>query len=209
MIFSYNKEQLGDTLVVVVANDEEKTLDVVRKEDAARLVVKETGVLTGWNIFNASTHIGEINGRGQVYLEDDQFAKLNDYLHTAGFTETIEKDTAPKFVVGLVKGMKAHPDSDHLNICQVEVDNGEVLQIVAGAPNVAEGQKVVVAKIGAMMPSGLIIWSGELRGVESFGMLCSPRELALPNAPQVRGILVLDDDAIVGEPFDATKHWHG
>ena len=77
----------------------------------------------------------------------------------------------------------------------------ELLQIVCGAPNVEAGQKVVVAKIGAVMPSGLLIKAGNLRGVDSFGMLCSARELAIPGAPEVKGILVLDTDAEVGSAF--------
>jgi tRNA-binding protein len=83
------------------------------------------------------------------------------------------------------------------------VDVGpETLQIVCGAPNVDKGQKVVVAKTGAVMPSGMIIKDAVLRGVASSGMICSARELALPNAPQKRGILVLDDAAYqTGQAF--------
>ena len=101
-----------------------------------------------------------------------------------------------------------HPDSDHLNICQVNVGD-KTVQIVAGAPNVAQGLKTIVALPGAMMPSGSLIFSGKLRGEDSFGMMCSPRELALPNAPQVRGIIELDDSAEVGEAFEPAKHWKG
>ncbi|MGG3923996.1 DUF4479 domain-containing protein, partial [Geobacillus thermodenitrificans] len=61
--------------------------------------------------------------------------------------------------------------------------------------------KVVVAKIGAVMPSGLVIQESELRGVTSRGMICSARELGLPNAPQEKGILVLSDEYEVGQPF--------
>ena len=69
-----------------------------------------------------------------------------------------------------------------------------------------QGIKVVVAKVGAMMPSGLIIWPGELRGVSSDGMIVSGRELRLPNAPQVPGALILPDDfAPVGTPFDVNS----
>ncbi len=96
-----------------------------------------------------------------------------------------------------------HPDADKLHICQVQVDEEAPLQIVCGAPNVAQGQKVVVAKIGAVMPSGTVIVESKLRGVESYGMMCSARELAIPNSPQVRGNLVLDDNAEVGAPFHA------
>ena len=76
--------------------------------------------------------------------------------------------------------------------------DGEALDL---SPNVKAGQKVVVATPGTVMPNGSIIWSGELRGVESHGMLCSARELGLENAPAKKGILVLNDDAVIGEPF--------
>jgi len=63
------------------------------------------------------------------------------------------------------------------------------------------GQKVVVAKIGAVMPSGLVIQPAELRGISSQGMICSARELGLPNAPEKKGILVLEDTYTVGTEF--------
>ena len=94
-----------------------------------------------------------------------------------------------------------HEDSDHLHVTQTRVSQDTVLQIVCGAPNVKAGQKVVVATPGTVMPNGSIIWAGELRGVASHGMLCSARELGLENAPAKKGILVLNDDAVIGEPF--------
>ena len=86
-------------------------------------------------------------------------------------------------------------ETDHLSV--VKVNEEETLQIVCGAPNVEAGQKVVVALSGAMMPSGLLIKKSKLRGVESNGMLCSKRELGLPQE-EARGILVLDADTKVG-----------
>lgn len=88
-----------------------------------------------------------------------------------------------------------------MNITQTEIDNGEVVQIVCGASNIAQGQKVVVAKVGAMMPNGMVIWDGELRGEPSHGMICSARELELKNAPNEKGILVLPETAVIGEVF--------
>lgn len=125
---------------------------------------------------------------------------VNRLLRENGFEE-ISTDLSPKFVVGLVKEKKKHPNADKLSVCQVDV-GGEVLQIVCGAPNVEAGQKVVVAKVGAVMPSGMVIKEAELRGVKSMGMICSARELELPDAPQEKGILVLDDAYRVGEPFE-------
>ena len=110
-----------------------------------------------------------------------------------------------KVVVGYVESKEKHPNADKLSVCNVNVGE-ETLQIVCGAPNVEAGQKVVVAKIGAVMPSGLLIKAGNLRGEDSFGMLCSARELQIPGAPDVKGILVLRDDAVVGTPFEAATY---
>ena len=118
---------------------------------------------------------------------------------------TVPMDGLKKIVVGEVISLEDHPDSDHLHITETEIDGGETLQIVCGAPNIEAGQKVVVAKPGAMMPDGQMIWPGNLRGVDSFGMICSAKELHLPNAPEKRGILVLAEDAKVGEKFEVSK----
>ena len=67
------------------------------------------------------------------------------------------------------------------------------------APNVESGQKVVVAKVGAVMPSGMVIKDAQLRGVDSSGMICSMKELNLPNAP--KEIMVLNDDYDIGQAF--------
>lgn len=81
-------------------------------------------------------------------------------------------------VVGLVKEVTVHPNSDHMVICQVDVGD-EVLKIVTGAPNVFEGAYVAVSKIGANLPGGIKIKKSKLRGEDSFGMLCSHDELGL------------------------------
>ena len=109
-------------------------------------------------------------------------------------------DFSPKFVVGHVLGKEKHPNADKLSVCSVDVGN-ETLQIVCGAPNVEKGQKVVVAKVGAVMPSGMVIRDAELRGVASSGMICSAKELGIPDAPVEKGILVLDENKSPGEPF--------
>lgn len=96
--------------------------------------------------------------------------------------------------------MSDHPDASKLNVCQVNVGDQQQ-QIVCGAPNVDAGQKVVVALPGAIMPNGMKIVPSQLRGVDSHGMICSAKELNLPNASQEKGILVLDDERTVGEAF--------
>ncbi len=203
VIFAYNKENVGDTLMVIVKNDENKENIAERKENVARIQTKE-GTTVAWNFFNVSDYL-MIHGNGQVALTEKGIDVLNEQLKRAGFEERLAADLSPKFVVGYVKTCVDHPDSDHLHITETEVDGGETLRIVCGASNIEAGQKVVVAKPGAMMPDGQMIWPGNLRGVDSFGMICSAKELHLPNAPEKKGILVLDDDAKTGELFEVGK----
>lgn len=202
MITSYNLEAVGDCLLCVVANDAGQEIKFERKGDVTKVCAAETGEVLGWNIFSASKHLTDLSGNGQIFLTDQQKTEVQELVEQAGFADKLTFDDSPKFVVGFVKSCVPHPDSDHLNITQTEVDNGEVVQIVCGAPNIKEGLKVVVAKVGAMMPDGLIIWPGELRGEKSNGMICSAKELGLPNAPTKRGILELSMDYEVGSVFE-------
>lgn len=208
MIFTYNKEQVGDVLMVIVADDQKAKVAVEKKGNVARVFRQDNGQTVAWNIFQVSELIA-VEGKGQVFLTDQDVEKLNAYLTEVGFDSALENDAEPKFVVGEIVELEAHPDSDHLNICQVKVAEDKTVQIVAGAPNAALGLKTIVALPGAMMPSGLLIFPGQLRGVDSYGMMCAPRELALPNAPQKRGIIELPADTPVGEALDAGKHWVG
>ncbi|CAN0589685.1 unnamed protein product, partial [Ectocarpus sp. 12 AP-2014] len=83
------------------------------------------------------------------------------------------------FTLGFVKSAEKHPDADRLNVCQVETDEG-VKQIICGAPNAREGITVVVAKPGVYVPGiDTTIGVGKIRGIESFGMMCSEREMEL------------------------------
>ncbi|MDO5365424.1 YtpR family tRNA-binding protein [Streptococcus dysgalactiae] len=208
MIFAYNKEQVGDVLMVILQETTPMKRQVERRGKVARVFAEESGKTLAWNIFEASSLIA-IEGNGQVFLTDEDVATLNDELAKEGFSERLEPTAGPVFVVGQIVEMVAHPDSDHLNICQVAIGENQTVQIVAGAPNAALGLKTIVALPGAMMPSGSLIFPGKLRGEESYGMMCSPRELALPNAPQKRGIIELDESAVVGEAFAPAKHWKG
>jgi phenylalanyl-tRNA synthetase beta chain len=106
-------------------------------------------------------------------------------------------------VVGEVLTCDKHPDADKLHVTTVNIGEGEPLQIVCGAPNVAQGKKVVVSTIGATLypmgeEEGFKIKRSKIRGVESFGMLCSERELGISDMHE--GIALLSDDAIPGTP---------
>ena len=94
-------------------------------------------------------------------------------------------------VIGRVATCENHPDSDHLHVCVVDVGGEDFLTIVCGAPNVAAGQLVPVALVGSELPGGLKIKKAKLRGVESFGMICSEREMGLTDDHS--GILVLPE----------------
>ncbi|MEK4050646.1 YtpR family tRNA-binding protein [Bacillus sp. FSL K6-2839] len=197
----YNAEGVGDTLLISLK-------DVTREEvghetfgDVVRIFNQETKETTGFNIFNASTYM-KIEENGPVPLSETLVQDINEILNRNGVSETLTVDLSPKFVVGYVKEKEKHPNADKLNICQVDVGD-ETLQIVCGAPNVDQGQYVVVAKVGAVMPSGLVIKDAELRGVPSSGMICSAKELDLPDAPAEKGILVLEGSHQAGEPFKA------
>ena len=104
-----------------------------------------------------------------------------------------------KFVVGEVIEKDKHPDADKLSLCKVNTGN-QILSIVCGAPNVAKGQKVCVAMIGAVIPNGNFeIKKSKIRGELSEGMICSEKELNMSENHD--GILVLDPDALPGEKF--------
>ena len=100
-------------------------------------------------------------------------------------------------VTGRILKVEKHPDADKLVVCQVEIDEGTV-QIVTGAPNVFEGAIIPVAKHGSTLPGGVKIKKGKLRGVESWGMMCSEEELGIATEPAT-GILILPDDTPVGK----------
>ncbi|MDO9633798.1 MAG: phenylalanine--tRNA ligase subunit beta [Paludibacter sp.] len=103
-------------------------------------------------------------------------------------------------VIGKVLSCAKHENADHLHVTQVTVGTDDVLQIVCGAPNVATGQKVVVATIGTVLYAGnesFTIKRSKIRGVESFGMICAEDEIGIGTSHE--GIIVLPEDAVVGQ----------
>lgn len=108
-----------------------------------------------------------------------------------------------KIVVGDVKGCEPHPDADHLSVCQVDVGQEELLQIVCGAPNIKAGIKVIVALPSARIAGNAKIKKGKIRGQVSNGMICSLQELgyseSLVPKEYAEGIYYLPDEAVPGE----------
>lgn len=195
----YNKQGIGDVLLVQLQTETPEKIHTDENGDVT-LIKDGSGTITGFNLFNASQYIS-VPETGTIDVSEQLVTELQNALEKNSIDFLLEVDLTPKFVVGFVESMEKHPNADKLNVCQVNV-GGEQLQIVCGAPNVEAGQKVVVAKVGAVMPSGLLIKDAELRGVASSGMICSAKELALPDAPQEKGILVLKDDEEIGSLFE-------
>ncbi|MCJ0926729.1 phenylalanine--tRNA ligase subunit beta [Acinetobacter lwoffii] len=125
--------------------------------------------------------------------------KLSDQLTMLGL-EVDELAPAAKAFTGVVVGevltVEQHPDADRLRVTTVNIDSGEPLQIVCGAPNVRAGMKAPVATIGAVLPGDFKIKKGKLRGIESQGMLCGASEIDLED--KIDGLLELPADAPVG-----------
>ncbi|MCG6932644.1 MAG: phenylalanine--tRNA ligase subunit beta [Gallionella sp.] len=125
---------------------------------------------------------------------------LGHVLTMAGLEVEALEPVAPAFsnvVVGEVLEVVKHPNADRLNVCQVNVGEAAPLNIVCGAANVAVGVKVPCARIGAVLPGDFVIKQAKVRNVESFGMLCSEKELGL--ADESEGLWLLPDDAPVGK----------
>ena len=151
------------------------------------------------------TYVPDLDVTAQEYTD----AMTLTGTKVEGFTE-LDADL-DKIVIGQIDKIEKHPDADKLIICQVNIGT-ESVQIVTGAPNVKEGDKVPVGLDGGrvagghdgkMTPGGIKIKKGKLRGVESFGMMCSIEELGstremYPEAPEY-GIYIFPEDAVVGE----------
>jgi phenylalanyl-tRNA synthetase beta chain len=121
----------------------------------------------------------------------------------AGLKKLVDIDG---LVIGHVKSLKKHEDADKLSVCIVDVGDEE-LQIICGAPNVAQNQKVIVAKSGVVLPGNFKIKKAKIRGVESNGMICSLAELGIQEFDSLeKGIYVLGDDALVGK--DPLEYLH-
>lgn len=197
LVSVYTKE----VLMVAIQQPSPHAKTVNRQGKVAQIKDHVSGAVEGYNFFDISEDIA-FDKDGVVHLSQEEVDMLNQLVDQASFEPSLTYDGRPSFVVAYVHECEKMEDSDHLNITQVEVDQGERLQIVCGAPNVKANQKVVVARPGTVMPDGSIIWEGQLRGTPSQGMICSAKELQLDQAPKKRGILELNDDYEVGQAFD-------
>ena len=136
-----------------------------------------------------------------VDIENENITELTDKITKFGVNiESVMTNKIDNLVIGQIKSVTSHPDSDHLNVCMVDIGH-DTIKIVCGASNVREGLKVIVAKPGAILPGGFEIKQSKIRGIESNGMICALFELGLEEKTEEaynKGITELDDDAIVG-----------
>lgn len=131
-------------------------------------------------------------------MKPEELAQLLT-LHTVEVESwRAQSESFDKVVVGKVLSVEPHPNADRLRLTKVDVKK-ETLAIVCGAPNVAAGQRVAVALVGATLPNGLVIKDAEIRGEKSSGMICAEDELGLGSDHE--GIMVLPKQAKVGQSF--------
>lgn len=126
--------------------------------------------------------------------------ELADMLTMLGFEAEIATDLSnlENIVTAKVESVVEHPNTDKLTICQIN-DGEETVSVVCGAPNVEVGQKVVFARVGAVLPGDFTIKKAKIRGEASFGMICAEDELGISENHE--GIMVLPEDTKIGIPI--------
>lgn len=186
----YNKKTLLDTLVGI----SDYSLDYIEKkvDDTILFLSKDTNELVGFNILNVSKYI-ELNDGRQILTKE-----LMEFISTKCKCDF--KKSTPEFIIGKITECE-NIAGTHLSKCVIDIKKQEPLKIVCGGANARVGILVVVAMIGTIMPSGLLIEESNLRGHTSQGMLCSASELSIKCLSQEKGILELDSSYKIGEIF--------
>jgi len=190
----YNKENVGDVLII---KGSDKVATSYKKYNDLVVIYNEEDII-GYNLFNASSLDNNLVKGINYHPSSELINKINEILKDNNLEEI--EVIEPNFRVGFVKECE-DIEGTHLHLCKVDVKD-EVLQIVCGAKNVKEGVLVVVAMIGTIMNDGTVISKGQLKGFDSYGMLCSKRELNIPTE-EVRGLLLLDSNEYnIGDKFE-------
>lgn len=193
----YNKEKLGDILFIVFKSNEYPNF--VKKGENCTVLYKNDEII-GINIFNIS-EILKIRANGFIpTINKETLNVINSILANENIAP-LEYQERSGFVIAKIIDIEDHPESDHLHICTVDVGEEKPLQIVCGAYNARLNLKVVCALPYAFMPNGQQIIPSKLLGIESYGMLCSGRELNLEGYENVRGLLELTDEYKIGDDF--------
>lgn len=184
----YNKTTLKDTMLVSISM---KKPDIIKNHKDLFTTLYKDEELVGINIFNVSKHIKLNDGMIQA---NKQILDLILKITKIDLSKYVENN----FVVGQIVKLEPIPNT-HLNYCDVDVKS-KVLKVVCGAPNAKQNLKVVVAMINTFMPDGKPIIKNSIQGKESFGMLCSAKELNMPHDNK-KGIIELNNSYQVGELF--------
>ena len=190
----FNKENIGDVLIMK-SNDEIGTS--YKKFDDLVVIYKNEQII-GYNYFNISKYFNDLKNGINYHPSNELLTFINSKIKENDLEEI--EIIEPNFRVGKVIECE-DIEGTHLHLCKVDIKS-EVLQIVCGAKNVSKDALVVVAMIGTVMNDGTVINKGELKGYESYGMLCSKRELNIPTE-EVRGLLLLDSNEFnIGDKFN-------
>lgn len=183
----YYKETMNDTMSIVVNNNKPTKID---NHDEYSIIYHDD-ILVGINLFNVSKTLKLPNG---FLYETPEILKFIKNVTKMDF----EKYVLPKFVVGRIDSITP-VENTNLNLCQV-FNGYDQTTVVCGAKNIKVGLKVVLANLGATLPSGLIINTSKIMNVQSSGMLCSKKELFNTDEPS-DGLLILGDKYQLGHEF--------
>lgn len=193
----YDYESIGDVLLIVF--DSNTIPNVIKRNNDVVSLYKDDKLI-GINIFNISK-IMKIKAKGYIPLVSDRVLEvINTILKNSNVPELPDqKDSG--FKVAKIVDIEEHPDSEHLHICTVDIGEKEPLQIVCGAFNARKDLICVCATPYTFMPNGQSIIPNKLLGIDSYGMLCSGRELNLEGYEGKRGLLELDESYAIGSDF--------
>jgi tRNA-binding protein len=189
----YNQTSLHDTLILHITPDRVYKVDTSNKFCIGYNDKKEVCFI---NIFDVSKDIPLPSG----------FLKLNtevcSYIKSITKIDLLNVSAENPFVVGQVVNCE-EIGGTHLHLCRVSAGGDKILDIVCGAKNVSKDIKVIIAQLGAVLPSGLRILPNKLMGHTSSGMLCSAKELSLNLTEYTEsGIVILNEKYQVGQPFE-------
>lgn len=178
----------NDVIAVLSEGNNQDALVIDSKNDVTRIM--QNNQVIGFNFANLKI----TDDLGLIVQTPDLISKLNQLIKDGGFDYHLEIDDSPKFVVAAVKKMQPLETSDHLKVVDLDLGDGQSTKVVSGSPNMQENIKVIAVRPGAVMPSGQIIFAGQLHGIDSDGMIASARELRIKNAPDKPGALILSED---------------
>lgn len=187
----YNKNGLLDSLIICIKNL--TPTEVSNNKEYA--ILKNEKEIIGINIFNFSKYTKLQEG---MINPDKKIIELIKEITKIDLTNNVEKN----FVVGEIVDINKIENSN-ANLCKVKVNETHLLNIVCGASNVKKNCKVVVANIDTFMPDGTFINKGKVYGFESYGMICSKKELNIIDLENQKGIYILPPETKCGTNFIA------